>query len=336
MNNETSITNKNIIWEEKNLTEPPMKLENNGVLDECGIITNINNLKEKEHSTDTIKISGIYKIVNRVNGKYYVGSSNNIKKRWSKHKNDLNKNIHNNKYLQRSWNKYGKDNFDFIILEKISPTNLLSKEQSYLNICKNDKNKYNIAYSSTAPMLGKNHTQDAKKKMSICKKGKPGIPKSLESKIKQSNSMKGKYLGCNHPLFGKHHTQETKEKIKIANSKTYEEIYGIEKANKKRIIQSNMWSGSNNPMYNKHHTLDTKLKLANYRIGKKHSNETKEKIGKYSRDNTQFSLKNTKTHEIFVGTKHEFIVKYNSGKRNYSIYCIFNKNKPYKGWILNI
>lgn len=53
------------------------------------------------------KISGIYKILNIKNGKFYIGSSNNIKVRWSQHKTLLKNNKHENKYLQNAWNKYG-------------------------------------------------------------------------------------------------------------------------------------------------------------------------------------------------------------------------------------
>ena len=32
------------------------------------------------------KISGVYKITNKINGKFYIGSSINIKRRWESHK----------------------------------------------------------------------------------------------------------------------------------------------------------------------------------------------------------------------------------------------------------
>jgi len=93
-----------------------------------------------------MKISGIYKIINKVNGKYYVGSSNDIKIRWARHKTLLNHNKHPNSYLQYSWNKYGESNFDFIIAEKIPNDNLLIVEQKYLDLCNNDKNiSYNMS-----------------------------------------------------------------------------------------------------------------------------------------------------------------------------------------------
>ena len=47
-----------------------------------------------------IKISGIYKIINKTNGKYYVGSSVDVFRRWNSHLNHLIKNKHNNTHLQ--------------------------------------------------------------------------------------------------------------------------------------------------------------------------------------------------------------------------------------------
>lgn len=76
----------------------------------------------------------IYKILNKINGKFYIGSTNNAKRRWNQHRTELNKNIHCNKHLQNAWNKYGENNFDFIILEKsMDEDNQFEMEQKYLN-----------------------------------------------------------------------------------------------------------------------------------------------------------------------------------------------------------
>jgi len=55
--------------------------------------------------------SGIYKIVNLVNDKIYIGSSINLKNREKDHFKDLKGNYHSNRYLQYAFNKYGENNF---------------------------------------------------------------------------------------------------------------------------------------------------------------------------------------------------------------------------------
>ena len=59
---------------------------------------------------------GIYLIRNKINNKVYVGQSVNIKARWSNHKRELEKGIHSNDHLQKSYNKYGKINFEFKVI----------------------------------------------------------------------------------------------------------------------------------------------------------------------------------------------------------------------------
>jgi len=92
------------------------------------------------------EISYIYQILNKVNGKYYIGSTNDFNKRKSSHLSKLYKGKHNNIYLQRAWDKYGLENFEFIILKIVTRKNQFKVEQQYLNKLKpfND-NGYNIA-----------------------------------------------------------------------------------------------------------------------------------------------------------------------------------------------
>jgi group I intron endonuclease len=58
---------------------------------------------------------GIYKILNKINNKVYVGESLDIERRWDEHKEDLNNNKHHSKKLQLAWNKYGEESFEFLI-----------------------------------------------------------------------------------------------------------------------------------------------------------------------------------------------------------------------------
>lgn len=61
---------------------------------------------------------GIYKITNLKNNKVYIGQSENlINREWS-HFYWLDRNEHHNEHLQQSYNKHGRNNFKFEILEQ--------------------------------------------------------------------------------------------------------------------------------------------------------------------------------------------------------------------------
>lgn len=93
-------------------------------------------------------MQGIYKIINTVNNKIYVGSSIQIKKRWSQHKTNLRRNKHHCKGLQNAWNKYGENSFILVITEEVLiKTDLAKREQYYIDLYKtyNNKFRYNSA-----------------------------------------------------------------------------------------------------------------------------------------------------------------------------------------------
>lgn len=92
-----------------------------------------------------IKVCGIYKITNKVNGKCYIGQSNDIHRRW---KQELAPNAKLNPHLARAFEKYGIDNFDFEIIEECQREQLNEREQFYIEI-----------YHSIDPKLGYNKTE---------------------------------------------------------------------------------------------------------------------------------------------------------------------------------
>lgn len=79
-------------------------------------------------------IAGIYLIRNIINNKCYIGSSYHTDKREKEHFGRLYNNKHHNIHLQNSYNKYGKDNFKFYVIEIVDEKDfnknfLLEREQ---------------------------------------------------------------------------------------------------------------------------------------------------------------------------------------------------------------
>lgn len=91
---------------------------------------------------------GIYEIRNIKDSKVYIGSSKNIDKRWSQHRNMLNNNKHHSRYLQNAWNAYGENIFRFSVLELVdSKDDLFKREQMWMNytLCYLPENGYNMS-----------------------------------------------------------------------------------------------------------------------------------------------------------------------------------------------
>ena len=114
-----------------------------------------------------MKIRGIYKLTNTINGKMYVGSSNDILKRFREHKKALRNNTHHSEHLQRAVNKYGISKFKTDIIR------IVTKEENIFLIEKEIIESYNsisreFGYNMSLPNeLGgvEHHSEDSKEKM---------------------------------------------------------------------------------------------------------------------------------------------------------------------------
>lgn len=106
-----------------------------------------------------MKVSGVYIIKNTHNGKCYIGSSVNIKKRWSEHKWLLNKNSHHSPHLQNAWNFYGGESFIIEVLEECPVYDLLKREQHYIDSILPE---YNVS-KTAGNRLGCKHSDETKK-----------------------------------------------------------------------------------------------------------------------------------------------------------------------------
>lgn len=164
----------------------------------------------------------IYGILNKLSGKYYIGSAINFSRRKRQHLKMLKEKNHHSYLLQKDW----KENlFEFIILENVKEKeNLIQREQwwidntqSFYNICK-------IANSS----LGIKRTKETKEKVRQANLGLKHP--DWRNKIK-SISQGGK----NHWTKNKSFSEESKKKMSDAQKELYKN--GYVHPNKKKIIQ---------------------------------------------------------------------------------------------------
>ena len=111
---------------------------------------------------------GIYKIVNNVTGKCYVGQSQRLKKRIKEHFRLLKLKKHPNEHLQRSYNKYGKDVFEGhieVICENTEDLDALEEAFLTKEAWFEEEVVYNIANFAKAPMRGKKHSEETRQKI---------------------------------------------------------------------------------------------------------------------------------------------------------------------------
>jgi len=199
--------------------------------------------------------SGIYRILNKENKKFYIGSAVNFKGRLANHLCLLRKNSHKNLHLQNAWNKYGEDNFNFELILICDIENLIYYEQSLIDAL---KPQYNLNPTAGSPLgrklssstkkkigdanrgnktnVGRIHSEDSKIKMSLSKKGKKF---SEQHKKRISDGKKGKYNpkiiydGFISPEGIEHRDIFNLKKFCRDNNLTYQNMYQVSKGLKK-------------------------------------------------------------------------------------------------------
>lgn len=165
----------------------------------------------------------IYKIVNKINWKIYVGQTTKtlLEDRFKEHR----KPTSNCRYLLNSFKKYGIYNFEFIMIEDCLDSDLNELEIMYISSHNSlVPNGYNLKSGGNS---GGKHHEETKKKISETLKGRTDIKR-----------------GC---WVGRHHTEETKKKISEA-------LKGIHRTEETKNKMSEIRSG-------KRHTEKSKEKM---------------------------------------------------------------------------
>lgn len=146
--------------------------------------------------------SGVYSITNIVNGKVYVGSSLSVRGRQISHLSCLRRGIHRNRYLQRAYDKWGECRFRFDLLERCEPSQVLVKEQYWIDKLQSadPSQGYNLALFAEAAGKGRVPTEEQRRKQSEALKGRcpvgqkaaveanRGSKRSIETRKKMSRA----------------------------------------------------------------------------------------------------------------------------------------------------
>ena len=183
----------------------------------------------------------IYLIVNKVNGKTYVGQHKSSSKEWYE-----DKYMGSGKLLKKAKQKYGIENFEKFLIQYCYSKEETDKAEIFwiAEYRRRGKAEYNIADGGAGGTSKGKHwklSEEVKKKHSEANKGKH---RTDEQRRRISEARKGKYL-----------TEETRRKL------------------------SEKLKGRVSPYKGKHHTEEQKRKMSEAQKGKHLSEETKRKIG---------------------------------------------------------
>lgn len=214
-------------------------------------------MEPQNNRGDQLMSAAVYEIRNRLHDDVtYIGSSVNVSKRFKTHRSQLLKGVHANSHMQRSWNKYGADAFEFSIIERVEDRDLLwPREQWHLdrarvrvfNVGKiigqptrgvplsastkakiGDKNRgrklsAEQIESLRAANLGRKATAETRAKMSASQTGRK-CPKSTDHRRKISEGLKGHKLSAHQKAslrgihLGRKNTPETIAKMSASHA----------------------------------------------------------------------------------------------------------------------
>ena len=204
--------------------------------------------------------SGIYQIRNKINGKRYIGQSVDLDKREQGHFNMLKSGTHRNSHLQNSYNKHGKEAFEFKVILYAEPNKLTRYEQELV-----DKHKpeelYNICLECVDSALGVRRSEETRRKLSVAHTGNHH---SEEARRKLSVAHTGKHLSeetkrkMSVAQTGKHLSEEHKRKLSVAHAGKH-----LSEEHKRKLSVANI---------GKHHSEETKRKLSVAQTGEKNHN----------------------------------------------------------------
>ena len=215
----------------------------------------------------TEPIIGVYKITCLSSGKYYIGYSKGIEKRFHTHKMLLRTSRHFNILLQRAYAKYGCDDFTFEILHTCNTIDdAKGLELQYLDDINIRPLLYNMHYNNSGGDLLTHHPN----RTEIIEKMTRTITELNNNMTKEEKQQKYGQNGEKNGMYGRTHTDEIKKRLsEINKGNTYcKGKKASDETRQKLSIAASQRIGDANHFFGKHHSEETKQKLRDANAGK--------------------------------------------------------------------
>lgn len=178
---------------------------------------------------------GIYKITNKTNERFYIGSSQNLRRRRKAHFKDLKLGTHCNRFLQRSYARDGAENFIFEIIELCNKEECLIKEQALID-----------QYWDCEPPILYNAIKEVYQEPTI-----------VNGELFQLT--RGFLSGSRNHKFGKKNSPELLAALAEASRKTWSNPEHVK-------FMSESFSGNGNPFYGQKHSQESLKKIKESKI----------------------------------------------------------------------
>jgi group I intron endonuclease len=218
-----------------------------------------------------MKSGGIYRIVNLVNGKVYIGSALRFRTRFNEHRWRLRRGRHHSPRLQRAWDKYGEDAFRFEVVEVVgTPDDLIPREQHWIDATNCVSVGYNCS-PTAGSTRGTKASEVTRQKMRAARQHV-----SAETRAKRSAAMKGRKQDPAHrrkiaeAQRGRKASPEARARMSAAALARTPDVAAKIAASRPRLV----------------HTEESRAHLSRALTGIKRSAETRAKIGAASKGRT--------------------------------------------------
>jgi group I intron endonuclease len=226
---------------------------------------------------DKPPIIGVYKISNTLSGRYYIGYSTNIDRRFWSHRNKLKKNCHDNIFLQRSYNLDGEDKFKYDIIHICDREEDAKEiELQYLTNLSIRNVLYNLNYNNSGGDLMTHHHDKEK----IIEKIRNSCKDTLSKMTPEERSQKYGKIGEKNGMYGKTHTEEVIKKLsELHKGNTHRKGKKCSEETKQKMSENaKLRIGEKNNFFGKHHSEETKQKIREKNIRKMPVNNKEIKI----------------------------------------------------------